>query len=757
MKLKNTFFQWMIFVSVLFFLKLVIPTQAFANHQSVLILHSYNEGLPWTDNIMAGMRSVLGSSDSKLEIYIEYMDTKRHPPEVSFGFLENLYREKFKSVLFDVILVSDNNALNFALAKRKILFPRVPIVFCGINSFTMDMLAGHTDVTGVTEEIDINGTIDLALRLNPGIKHIVAINDQTPTGQANRIKWERVLFERPRENVDYDLWDNLSVDDLKEKLAALKSDTVVLVFSFHRDKTGRWLSIPDFMKVISAACPVPILSFWDHYNNLGSMGGVLVDGQEQGRRCAEYGLDILNGKPVASIPILVKSPNVPVLDYRLLKQFKISQARVPDEATVLFKPESFLKKYRFLVITFGIVFLVLVVLLVILTFTVFKRKRAEDSLRKSQKRFLTVLNSIDASIYVSEFKTHEILFMNQHMIKAYGADLTGKICWKALQNRSGPCRQCKKEILIDENGVNAGVTTWQEKHPITHRWVVNRDRVIEWTDGRLVKLQISTDITEIKKLEEEIHQAHKMESIGVLAGGVAHDFNNILGIILGNAELAMDETQANHPARLHLQKIKTASYRARDVVMQLLRFSRRTEHDRQLLDIAPIIKDALKFIRSSIPSNIEIVDQVPDTCDTILADATQIHQIILNLCSNAADAMIDQEGEIQISVRRFLQTAGQEDETKKMDFGSYLELSIKDTGTGIDPEAREKMFEPYFTTKEIGKGTGMGLAVVHGIVSNHGGSIVVDSKPGQGTTVHIFFPVVDEKPFNSLTNQFQKQ
>ncbi|WDP90058.1 MAG: PAS domain S-box protein [Desulfobacter sp.] len=253
---------------------------------------------------------------------------------------------------------------------------------------------------------------------------------------------------------------------------------------------------------------------------------------------------------------------------------------------------------------------------------------------------------------------------------------------------------------------------------------------------------IDRDISERKRIEEELRQSQKMESIGTLSSGIAHDFNNILGIILGNAELALNALPESDNAHGKIKKIKTASLRAKDVVRQLLRFSRRIEKHRKPIDISSIVNETIKLIRSSIPANIEIQARIPQTVDTILADATQIHQVLINLCTNASHAMRDTGGVLEIS----LDTVDVGDGEKDVAPGRYIELGVKDTGPGIDPAIRDKIFDPYFTTKEVGKGTGMGLSVVHGIVKNHDGKIGVQSEPGKGARFSIIFPTIEEKP-----------
>ncbi len=257
-----------------------------------------------------------------------------------------------------------------------------------------------------------------------------------------------------------------------------------------------------------------------------------------------------------------------------------------------------------------------------------------------------------------------------------------------------------------------------------------------------VYLHYAINITERKELEAQLQQAQKMEAIGKLAGGIAHDFNNILGIILGNAELAMDDVSEWNPARLNLEEIKTASLRAKDVVRQLLSFARKSELGKKPANIIPIIKESLKLLRSSIPTNIEIRENVPRDIDTIIADPTQINQVLINLCTNANHAM-PEGGIIEVTLKN---TEIDEDAAVQypdLNPGRYVNLTVSDTGHGISRKEIDRIFDPYFTTKEIGKGTGMGLAVVHGIVNGHGGKIIVESQSGKGTTFSIFFPVVE--------------
>lgn len=271
-------------------------------------------------------------------------------------------------------------------------------------------------------------------------------------------------------------------------------------------------------------------------------------------------------------------------------------------------------------------------------------------------------------------------------------------------------------------------------------------------DSRLIKNEeteaaevrsILTDITEIKELERNLRHAEKFETIGTLAGGIAHDFNNILGIILGNNDLISIDLPEWSPLLKYTEEIRVAVLRARDIVRQLLTFSRKDDDKKIPLNIGEVIRESIKLIRSTIPANIDIDLSISDNTGTVLGNATQINQVLINLCSNAKDALSPYGGTIKINLSQ--STVGDEGVKKYPSLmpGKYTLLTVSDNGCGIEKEILDKIFNPYFTTKEIGKGTGIGLAVTHGIVENHNGAIYVESSPGNGAAFNILFPVSD--------------
>jgi PAS domain S-box-containing protein len=254
-------------------------------------------------------------------------------------------------------------------------------------------------------------------------------------------------------------------------------------------------------------------------------------------------------------------------------------------------------------------------------------------------------------------------------------------------------------------------------------------------------VSIKRDVTREIELEKRLIQSQKMESIGTLAGGIAHDFNNILGIIIANAELTIDDVPDTSPAKEYLDEIRSASLRASALVKQILSFARKSLAERNPIQISPIIKNSLGLLRASIPATIEISQDLSCGFDTVLADPTQISQVVMNLCTNAAQAMGEYGGVLKVTLKNV--EFKKQDEALDVEPGRYVKLTVRDTGHGIEPEIANRIFDPYFTTKEVGKGTGMGLSVVHGIVRSYDGMITVTSEPGKGSVFEVLFPVIE--------------
>lgn len=504
-----------------------------------------------------------------------------------------------------------------------------------------------------------------------------------------------------------------------------------------------------------------------------------------------------------------------------------------------------------------------------------ERKQAEEALQESNERLQTVMNSIDAFIYIADMQTHEILFLNEYAMKTWG-NVVGEKCWEALQHLDGPCPFCTNDKLLTPDGKPAGIYQWEFQNQVNGHWYDIRDCAIQWTDGRMVRFEIATDITgrkraeqaleeseerlnlamgvandgvwdwsivqnqvyfddryytmsgyapnefphqfeewekrvhpddiaqaknaiqtyfegsspifdvefrflrkegtwmwirgrgkiverdadgsvlrmvgthtditerkraeeEKEKLQEQLIQAQKMESIGRLAGGVAHDFNNMLGVILGHTEMALAQSNPSEKLYHDLQEIRIAAERSADLTRQLLAFARKQTVAPKVLDLNDTIGGMLKMLRRMIGEDIDLVWKPGKEIWPVRMDPSQLDQILANLCVNARDA-INGLGNVTIETQNAAVDGGLFPDDAELRPGEYVMLAVSDDGCGMDKETLGKLFDPFFTTKEVGKGTGLGLATVYGAIRQNGGYVNVYSEPGQGTTFKIYLP-----------------
>jgi len=1012
-------------VAILLFL--LVPCVVWGSpNKTVLILNSYHEGLAWTDQQVSAAQEVLLDTFENIDLYIEYMDTKRHYSPAYLERLAGLYKAKFRDVKLDAIVTTDDNALRFVMNHHGEVFGNAPVSFCGINDYRRSVFAGRHEFTGVIEVLDIKPTIDLALTLHPATKKIVVVVDNTPTGMGQRKDVATVAEQYDRLEFEYLTGEDLTNGTLLERLRHLPRDSIVLLTVWLRDKNNTYIPPKEGGSLISSASAVPVYGIVDMYLGHGIVGGKLLNSRTHGRVAAEIALRLLNGENATDIPVLLESVNPYMFDYQQLGRWGIDSAELPKGSVVINKPFSLYEKYSTLIWTTGSILVILVTTVAFLTGNVLRRKRAEAALRESQQKYERLSENSPAVVfqfmmtpegkyvfpYISEgalrttgvsaeeamadsskllnmiypddverfqngvresaesleiyhavfrhIRDREVrwvecratperrsdgsilwdgLFMDVTDRKRAELDLMetkavlqaamdnspagiaianapdGKLryvndaalmirgkpkeavvsgvgideyveSWGILHLDGTPCAKdevplaraimygeiCNEQFIIrkpdDEDRVvwahaapirnsegkvtsaivifpditeqkraedalrherdlservmetsPAGITrvdaegrlayanrraeeilgirmsegfgrtyddpSWkitdfnggpfpEENLPFhvvreTNEPVFGIRHAIEWPNGKRVFLSVNAtpflddhgrfegmvctieDITrqieteaERAKLEVQLRQAQKMESIGTLAGGIAHDFNNILTPILVQAELTKLIIDGNHTAQGNLDEIMKAGQRAKDLVKQILTFSRQSEQQRVSMDLAPLIKESLKLLRSSIPTTIEVTQNIVEGPCTVMADPTQMQQIIMNLSTNASQAMQETGGVLEVGLRRVELKENEAKGYANIGPGRYIMLTVSDTGCGIEPELLEKIFDPFFTTKAKGEGTGMGLSVVDGIVRSHGGVISVYSEIEKGTTFKVLLPQAEE-------------
>ena len=383
-----------------------------------------------------------------------------------------------------------------------------------------------------------------------------------------------------------------------------------------------------------------------------------------------------------------------------------------------------------------------------------ERQMAQEKLERVSRQNQLILNSAGEGIYGLDLEGN-VTFVNPAGAKLLGysiKELLGQPMHETMHHTKPDGSSYPREACPIHGAFRRGISHHADDAIL---WRKNRESFpVEYIstpiqeNGRIVGAVISfTDISMRKQAEvvvqegeKRLRQSQKMEAIGTLAGGIAHDFNNILMAILGYCQLAQLQLIPDHPVNRHLREVLIAGQRAKELVEQILMFSRQSEHERKPVQLHVIIEEVLKLIRATLPSTIVVQQELSSGDEVALADPTQIHQVLMNLCANAEYAMRGMYGEIRVKLENTTLESTSTAKHPELTPGSYYRLTISDTGPGIPPKILPRIFDPFFTTKGVGEGTGMGLSVVHGIITSHGGAITVESHLGKGTTFEILFP-----------------
>ncbi len=593
------------------------------DRREVLILNSYHLGYSWSDNEMRGIMETLLKADPQVQPLIEFLDCKHYPGMEHFDRIRDLFLHKYRGKDFPVVIAADNPALEFALKYRPQLFPRAAIVFCGINGFTPDMIAGQRNITGIAELLDVAGTLNLALKLHPGTKQVYVVHDYTITGLSSRREAEAQI-RRLEKQVEIRYVENMSTRELATFLRTLPRDSLVLALSYSVDKDGQVINHEKISRILSLSARVPVYGLHEERIGFGIMGGSLLSGTLQGSRAAELAARVLAGEPASNIPVDLRSPTRLMFDHNQLVRFGVTESSLPRNAIIVNRPVSLASKRPGLVATTLGIIVILVGGIAVLGFNIYQRKIAED---------------------------------------------------------------------------------------------------------------------EQRKLHGQLMQAQKMEAVGQLAGGVAHDFNNILTAIIGYANLLRKKVLADEQLTFFADQILSASNRAAGLIRSLLAFSRKQVIEPKPADLNTIVQGIDKIAKRLIGEDIEFRTVLLNRSLTVLADSGQMEQVLLNLCTNARDAM-PHGGKLTIETG----AVEVDDDARRLNFldrtGRYGVICVSDTGVGMNEETRKQIFEPFFTTKELGKGTGLGLSIVYGIIKQHNGTINVYSETGKGTTFKIYLPMI---------------
>lgn len=734
-------FACIVFCSVLFWGLSLSPACA-AEKKNILILNSYHQGYKWTDEETRGIIEALGPQRDAIKFYIDYMDTKLSFDTQYLNLLRETYKLKFKNILFDVIIATDNDAFNFLRLHRDETFGKVPVVFCGVNWFKQEDLHGYSRYTGVNEDADIATNLDLMLKLHPRVRHIYIVADLTTTGRIIHQKIEQ-LVPKYRDRLNIHLLDDLEMPQILSTVSKLHDDSLVFLTIYQQDKTGAFFEYAEIAELLSQNSTVPVYGLWDFHLGHGIVGGRLTCGHAQGSSAGALALRILAGESPNSIPVIMESPNKYLFDYTQLKRFGLLNASLPQERRIINEPPSFyaLNKGLFWGMVIGISGLAAA--LVALLFYIRSRRKAEVNLRQSEARYHSLVDNLTLGIYrTTGDPDGTFLQANPAMAKMFGFDSPEElllVSTSSLYQKSDERPQVMEEILRSGFLKNKevlmqrkdGETVWVSINAKAHR---DENGRIDWIDG------IFEDITDKKQLEIQLRQSQKMEAIGTLAGGVAHDFNNILTAIIGYGSLLKKKAALEGATMNYLDALLSSAEKAAQLTKSLLAFSRKQIISLKPANLNDIVEGMSQLLFRVIGEDIELSFRLHPQPLSIMVDSGQIEQVLLNLVTNARDAM-PTGGVLCISTERIVLRKELMIKHELITPGDYAVLSVSDSGAGMSDDVRLRIFEPFFSTKAIGKGTGLGLAIVYGIVKQHYGDISVYSESNKGTTFKIYLPI----------------
>jgi len=722
----------------------LLPAAALAEKtkKSVLYINSYHHGYQWSDSILEGVRSVLDGSEFKIDLQVEYMDAKRFNYDDVTQMLLRLYKEKYRGEKFDAVMVSDNDAYQFASEHRHILFPDAPLIFFGVNDLDVNSLK-QGNVTGVEETFDLGKTLDVALKIHPDKKRLVVVGDLSTAGLAIRRQVEAVV-PRYSDRLKVEYWSHLSLNEVLKKVSKLTPDTFMFFIPFYQTIQGRFYTAEEVMQAISNESTVPIYTAWEFLLGHGAVGGHMISGYRHGQHAARMALRILEGEPAENIPVFRQATGEYAFDYHILWRLNIPEDKLPPDSRIINAPSPFYELPKELFWTIMTSFAILIVVMFFLVLTMIDRRKVERKVMDQLAFLETLMDSVPQLVSWKD-RSGRYLGTNRAFSEFYG--LSGGV--EIVNHSPHEVLRDEDHVEWDERADRAVIHNHEAFRKVrrklvdstgSHAWLEINKVPIRDQAGKVVGvLSTAENITKERNLERQLLQSQKMEAIGTLAGGIAHDFNNILTSIINSTELAVGDVDPDSVTGKDLKRVLKAARRGGRVVKQILAFSRPSTEGFTSTDVGAVMSEVTGLLEASIPSNIRVESAITPNLVNVHADPTQLHQVAMNLCTNAFHALRETGGTITVRVE--MSDLNDEDaRIMGLQPGEYVLMAVEDDGPGIPPEIIDKIFDPFFSTKDKTEGTGLGLAVVHGIVRSHGGGLQVYPREGGGTVFEIYLP-----------------
>lgn len=680
--------------------------------KEVLLLHSYHKGYAWTDDISKTIEK--NFKDHKdIELTTVYMDTKRVADPTYLYQLAKLYKQQFQKRDFDLIIASDNNAFDFVINYHTYLFENLPVLFCGINNFDKAFLEQNymkKYMTGVVEQVDLEKNFVLIKHLHPNLKKLVIINDTSKTGYA--VKRDlRSIIKKYKEDFEIEYIDNLDIDNISKKVSNLGEDTVVLFVLLFKDTTGKYFTYKQSFKEIREASNVPIYGLWDFYLNYGIVGGLLTSAIGQGDAVSKMAIEVLEGKKISQIPILEKSPNEYMFDYKELERFDIDVTTHLNDYIIINEPKTELKELTKFFILAILIIVILSIIVVTLRANIKRRKNVELALSNRLEFDKVLLDTIPNPLYYKniegKFLGCNLAFanlVNEHRDQVIGKTAFDYFTYEVASKNTIVDKELLKTFSTSTSEFTYYSASNQMKHIILNKAVYKN---IDGSVGGIVC--IMDDITERVQQKQFLIQQSKLAEMGDMIAAIAHQWNEPL------VELSalVQDIQTSYLLQ-ELKDIEVNDF-VKDSMVQI-KYMSRTLNDfrnflkpstkKKLFSITKSLKDINEIIGKQVfYSNIKMSFNYKNENEELLIYGyeNEFKQVLLNLINNAKNKIIEkkldinEKGNIIINIQRST---------------NYNIIEIIDDAGKIDEDIIHSIFQPYFTTKSNGTGLGLYMAKV---------------------------------------------
>lgn len=692
------------------FLFITFTFALFATSKEVLLLHSYHKGYTWSDEISKAVERKFLFHEN-IELSTAYMDTKRVVGPLYFDRLASLYKEQFQKRNFDLIIVSDNNAFDFAIKYHEYLFKDLPVLFTGINNFDKALLDENymsKYMSGVVEQVDIEKNFELILKLQPKLKKLIILNDTSKTGHAVRRDLIPII-NKYKHKIEIEYIDNMDIKEIKNKVKNAQDDTAILFVLLFKDTTGKFFTYKQSFKQIKDVSSVPMYGLWDFYLDYGLMGGLLTSAKAQGEAVSKMAIEILNGKDIKEIPILEKSPNKYIFDYVELERFNIHVEDFLNEYTIINEPITIYKEYKTLVILSVFVILVLTILVITMRANIQRRVVLEEDLQNRIKFDKVLLDTLPNGIY---YKNMEGKFLGcnkafANLFNTNKKDVIGKRAKDFFQKDIAIKNELIDRKLLETKGTDTSELTLHFSNSSMKHIILNK-AVYQNSDGSIGGIVcIMDDITERMQQKQFLIQQSKLAEMGDMIAAIAHQWNEPL------VELSA-QVQDIQTGYL-LEELQTSDMEnfVNDSMVQIKYMSQTLSDFRNFLKPSTsktsfLIKESFDEIFEIIGKqifysniNFKINYENQDYKLMIYGYQNEFKQVLLNLINNAKNKIIEKN-----LVKKFNLTINVSSNI------NYNKIEIIDDGGKIDETIIGNLFEPYFTTKKDGTGFGLYMAKV---------------------------------------------